>query len=64
MCRYVRTEWFGNFKTRVQIHACFLKQLRIECFVYKALTTPLGSIAFGIGLTGICFLLEPRTNTI
>lgn len=43
---------------------CFLTQLRIERFVYKALTTPLGSIAFGIGLTGICFPLEPRTSTI
>lgn len=43
---------------------CFLTQLRIERFVYKALTTPLGSIAFGIGLMGICFPLEPRTSTI
>lgn len=32
---------------------CFVVQLQIECFMYKALITPLGSIAFGIRLMGI-----------
>lgn len=42
----------------------FLMQLQIECFMYKALTTPHGSTAFDIGLMGFCFPLEPRTSMI